>query len=292
MRTIMGFIPANFAAASLVPLFFVATVSLAQSQSANPASGSSSGAPPSTPVSAATGEELLSKTAKLYYSASSAGLESFTCLVHPEWREFLLTADKSATIAENDPRITQLSGARISLQADLSGNANVQWSAPSSLESAKLYANLKTATSQTLEGFIQFWAPFMNGSMIPDSASGVEIQPANGGYIIRSVHGQTATGEFIDTNLILHQFDLGLGDMTLRFLPVYKTTPQGLLVASFVSHILPSAASNRQPQEMHVDLQYQTVNGFPIPANVAIEVVGTGKFHFAFDGCSVQRAAH
>ena len=39
---------------------------------------------------------------------------------------------------------------------------------------------------------------------------------------------------------------------------------------------------------MNVDIDYQTINGFPIPDKLNMEVIGTGKFNFTFDGCATS----
>jgi hypothetical protein len=56
---------------------------------------------------------------------------------------------------------------------------------------------------------------------------------------------------------------------------------------NFVAHILLAGTPPDQVQEMHVAIDYQTVDGFPIPARLIMSVVNSGKFDLNLDGCTV-----
>jgi hypothetical protein len=40
---------------------------------------------------------------------------------------------------------------------------------------------------------------------------------------------------------------------------------------------------------MNVAVLYQTIDGFPIPSQIDMEVVGTGELNVALSQCTVQR---
>jgi hypothetical protein len=62
-----------------------------------------------------------------------------------------------------------------------------------------------------------------------------------------------------------------------------------LLVGEFHARIQSPESPASQAQQMQVGVEYQTVDGFPIPARLKMEVVGKGTFRFDFDGCTVSR---
>jgi len=61
-------------------------------------------------------------------------------------------------------------------------------------------------------------------------------------------------------------------------------------VSRFVARIRKTGASTEKAQEMHVEIYYQQVDGFPLPSRLNVEVVGTGVFNFQMDGCRANPA--
>jgi hypothetical protein len=241
-------------------------------------------------------DALLAKASALYYSNAKSGLAGFDCSIHPDWRALFNSVDKASTVAGDDPRVVLLNSVKITLHAHTTGDSTVDWTSPANPgaspdeNSASLLEAMHQATEQTLQGFLQFWAPFVDGSAVPDSADGLEITPADkGGYKIHLDQDGTAVTEVLSSSLLLEQFNVGMSGMNVNFIPSYTPTDQGLLVNSFLAHILPSAAAAAPEQEMRVSIEYQTVDGFPIPAKLNMETVNTGIFNFVLDGCTVSR---
>ena len=94
----------------------------------------------------------------------------------------------------------------------------------------------------------------------------------------------------------------GTGD-TLRNVPFTEQSIQSMLdrmgvnirgaslrnrnvAAVIVTAELPSGGEAGQRQDMHVSIQYQTVNNVYLPSTLNMDVVGTGTFSYTFDGCS------
>jgi hypothetical protein len=75
----------------------------------------------------------------------------------------------------------------------------------------------------------------------------------------------------------------------VHFQPSYKATAEGLLVEHFVAHLRQTADPQAAFQEMRVGIEYQTIDGFPIPARLNMEVVGTGILNSTLGGCTVSR---
>jgi hypothetical protein len=258
----------------------------------SPASSSSSTR--STPGSISD-DGLLARAGKLYYSTTRAGLDSFVCKVHPDWRAIFVSTSKDDTIAEDDPRIVLLKTVRITLHGRLKGGSTIDWTpvanpdSPVSADSARMLESMRGGTNQTLQGFMQFWAPFVDGSTIPGNAEGLQISKTEDGHRIHADLSGTALTETLDDSLILRRFDVVAGGMTVHFAPSFKPTDKGLLVNAFHAQIQPSGVQPGQAQEMNVEIEYQTVDGFPIPARISMQVVNVGDFRFVLDGCTVNR---
>jgi hypothetical protein len=262
------------------------------------ATASASQVTPNPPIAATKeNDELLAKTAKLYYSTGRAGMEGFDCAVHPDWRALFAKANKNIVIAEDDPRIVLLKSVEITLHAHMKGGSTLEWiQAPSpdkplDDDSTAMLDSMHRATEQTLEGFLQFWTPFIDGSVVPASSEGLGIETSSKGYTFHAEDKGTKLTEVFNNSLTLEEFDVAMGTMAIQFSPSYKATDQGMLVTSFAAHIQAPAKMPGQAEQMRVQVEYQAVDGFPIPARINMEVADTGIFNFDFDGCRANRTS-
>jgi len=261
------------------------------------------GAHPQTPrvaapaVSAADSANaaFLAKAGQLYYSTSKAGLKSFDCAVHPEWRTLFASAAPPGTpVADDDAKILLLKTVAITLHGRLAGGSSLDWIVPADpakpidAESKTALDGVHKGSEQTLIGFMQFWVPFIDGSVIPSSTDGIEFTRTDKGVTLHADQGGTTLTEVLGSDMVLQQFNVVTGGAKIDFSPRYKPTDQGLLVNAFLAHIQPPSTPADQAVEMRVDIEYQKVSGFPIPSEINVEVVGQGKFNFALDGCSVN----
>ena len=275
------------------------TALLAIGLSAAAAGAQAPASAPSAPQSAQAAQpnpdtEWLANTSALYYSSAKAGLTGFDCAVHPDWHTLFASANKGETIADDDPRIVLLKSVKITIHAHMMGNSTIEWVAdsrpdkPRGDSSTALLDGMHQSVEQTLEGFLQFWSPFMEVSVVPDSVQGLEITHTPTVHTIHAKEGDTEMTEVFSHELVLEQFNVNMKGTAIKFSPTYKSTPQGLLVSKFAAHILPAGAPPEQAQVMNVAVDYQTVNGLTIPGQLSMDVIGTGTFNFTFDGCSTN----
>lgn len=289
---------ARHGAAFLAGWLLSAAIAHAQNAPASPSQAAAPGQPTSQSQAAAKGnfnDELLAKASKLYYSTAKAGLDGFDCTVHPDWPQLFISAQKGAAIAADDSRVQLLNSVKVTLHARMKGGSILDWSAPANpdkpldQDSTSLLDGMHKATEQTLQGFLQFWIPFVDGSAVPSSSEGLEVTQNEKGYKLHALTEGTEVTEQLDTSLLLQHFNVVMSSATVDFAPAYKYTDKGLLVNSFLAHILPAGAPPEQVQELHVAIEYQAIDGFPIPAKLFMEVINTGTFNFALDGCTVSR---
>jgi len=268
------------------------TATIAGAQSA-PAEKNASDQPAPTAQTKAD-LEWLSKTSKLYYSSAKAGLTGFDCAIHPDWQTVFATVGKDANVAADDPRIALLNSVKITVHAHMRGPSTIEWVAdsnpdkPLSQESTDLLDGLHRSIEQTLEGFLQFWGPFFENTVVPDTTDGLEITHTPTVHTIRAKQGDTELTEVFSNDLVLEQFNVNMSGTSIKFVPTYQPSPQGLLVSAFDAHIRPAGSSPEQAQVMKVGIEYQPVGALMVPGKLKMEVVGTGVFNFVFDGCTTN----
>jgi hypothetical protein len=237
----------------------------------------------------------LARTSKLYYSSSKAGLTGFDCEAHPDWQALIASATRGDPLPADDPRMILLKSVKVAIHAHMRGGSTIDWTDanennPLDQHSIDTLDGLHRTVEQMLEGFLQFWTPFIEDSVVPDSADGLDITHTPTVHTIHAHQGDTELTEVFSTDLILEQFNVNMSGTSIKFAPTYKPTPKGLLVSGFRAHVLPAGTPADQAQDMNVDIDYQTINGFPIPDKLSMDVIGTGKFNFTLDGCATTKA--
>jgi hypothetical protein len=256
---------------------------------------------PVTTAPADPNAAFLAKASSLYYSTTKQGLTGFDCTVHPDWVNIFKIVEKQSTPtasvhAEYDKDVELLNSLKITLHARLTGpGSGMDWEpgtmAPPDAESLEMVDHMHQATGQNLQGFLQFWTPLVNGSVIPDSTAGIDVEKTETGHTIHAVDGSTKITEVLDSGNILKQSILEVGDAKITLNPTYKQTPNGLLVNGFTARIQPPGATPEKQQKMTVGVEYQTVKDFLIPRTLTMGEVGMGSFTFTFDGCTVNPPA-
>jgi len=284
--------PSRVLAAFLVA-GYLAAGALAQTPAASPTPSALSGSSPSSASkdADAANSAFLASAGKIYYSSITTGLTAFDCAVHPDWRTMMLSAKPGSATADDDPRILALKTAKITLHGRLTGSSSLDWNLPADpakpldQDTTEQIDSMHKASERTLLGFMQFWSPFVDGSVIPSTIDGLQITKTEKGHTIHADEGGAEMTEVLDNQMVMQQFKVAVGGAKIDFSPRYKPTDQGLLVNGFLAKIQTPSTPADQAEEMHVEIDYQTVAGFPLPSNIDIEVVGQGKFNFALDGC-------
>jgi hypothetical protein len=173
----------------------------------------------------------------------------------------------------------------------MSGPSTVEWvripdpEKPLDADASLLLDRMHEATEQAIQGFLQFWIPFVDGSVVPPSSQGLKITRSATDFTIQGERAGAQVTEIFSNEMILQHFNVMTGGVSIRFNPFYQSTEKGLLVNHFDAHIEPVGQASGPAQVMHVQVLYATVDGLPIPSNLNMEVVGTGTFSMAMDGC-------
>jgi len=239
-------------------------------------------------------DELLAKASKLYFSTASVGLDGFDCAIQPDWHTLFVSTNKGVAFAEDDSRIVLLKKVKVTLHARVKGGSTIDWvpdpGQTLNQDSTSQLDQMHKATEQTLRGFLQFWIPFVDGSVVPSNSKGLQISKTATGFTFHAASNGTEVTEIMSNDLILQQYNVVTAGSSIKFAPSYESSEKGLLVNRFVAHIQQIGPPPGPVREMHVEIYYKTISEIPIPAKLNVEVIGTGIFNFAFDGCQVSKA--
>ena len=237
----------------------------------------------------------LEKTAGIYFSSRKEGLAGFDCEVHPDWHALFVSANHGKEISEGNPSLEALQKVKVRMHARMLGGSTIEWVAdtdPSASDNdptSTMLENMHMTVQQMLEGFLQFWSPFMEVTVVPSKTNGLEITHTPTAHTIHAKQGATELTETFNSNLVLEHFDVMLSGTSIEFAPTFEPTPQGMLVKAFEADIHPAGATPEQTQKMLVHIEYQKVNNLTIPGQLNMEIAGTGNFNFGFDGCTVEK---
>jgi hypothetical protein len=265
-------------------------VACAQSAPAPPAPPADPRAASPLPAAPDPNADFLAKASQLYYSSAKAGLRGFDCRIHADWRTALLSEQPNPSVTLNSPQVQLLKSVAITLHGRLTGGSTIDWNPPPaatplSPQSQDLLDHMHQGVERSLTGFMQFWAPFIDGSVIPATSQGIEITHEETVHTIHADQGGVSLTEILGKDLVIQQFNVVTGDAKINFSPRYKSTAQGLLASGFNANMQGPSDAADHAQHMQVDVEYQTVSGFPIPARIVMEVAGGEKFDFALDEC-------
>ncbi|MGB0063107.1 MAG: hypothetical protein WBP85_01565 [Terracidiphilus sp.] len=246
--------------------------------------------PPAAPSS--TNDDWLAQARKMYYSSTVSGLKGFDCEMRPNWEALFLTQNGGQMSATNQAKVTLLGSVKVALHARMDGSSVLDWNSPPQqldADQTKMLSDMHSALDQTLvQGFMQFWTPFIERQVIPDSPSGLEMAATDdGGRKIHIKQPDVELFETFDNGHILREYIVVLTGTKIEITPTYSPSDHGLVITHFHAFIRP-ADETQKVQEMNVDVGYQWLEGFPIPSRLEMEVLGTAQLKLAFENCTVQ----
>ena len=175
---------------------------------------------------------------------------------------------------------------KVELKSDLSGQADVKFiegvPAPAEREAGlkKLVGSLK----EMLDGFVQAWAPTLNGTIIPDAP--VSMKKTPGGYLLKDASGD-GSEETLDDGLHLTSLNVKSEAMSSTMRTTFTASPRGLLMTEMEGTY--SEPASAPPTAVSMKAGFAAVDGFELPSSLVVTVPNVASFHFAFSGCAVQK---
>jgi hypothetical protein len=225
----------------------------------------------------------------LYYTPTSAGLNSFKCNVSFNWKAFLNAFAKSP-IADDNPVLIYLNTTKLSVSDDLNGKGQLIWADTTKPPDgfAAGGAQMQGGMRQMFDAYFQTWNAYMNGSMVPTPDKTVVVTPDGDGVQLRGLTPNETLIEKFDKNMLLTETHVANATIDELDHPVFTRTPDGLVLSSInsLSHQPPSAPAAK----LDLSTTYAMVGKFQLPASVTFTVENVGTFLFNLTGCQVNTA--
>jgi len=228
--------------------------------------------PPHSGLCQTTKPESRLLTARaLYYTPTTAGLESFSCKVAVDWKGLLGDAS-GKEIKDDNPLLVYLNSAQLALNDTLRGNGSLEWADTATpAESVKdPAAKMKEGLGQMLSGFFDTWNVYMNGTMVPAPDRTTTLTPENKGMHLHAEQGQSVLDEDYDENMLLTHVHVVSGTIDVDAVPVFVDTPDGRIISSVQSaYRQPSTAP---PVYLTMGVEYGQVNGYHLPSKIRYQM--------------------
>ena len=223
----------------------------------------------------------------LYYTPTTAGLRSFSCDARLQWHDILERSSGGKTIPADAPAVVYLDKVKISFTATMDGQAKIDWIPPEGEfpGDATGYNQIKGGVQQMLQGFFQFWAPNINGTLLPSPNDDFHLVTESTGYRIYVSDAQNSVEEVVDHDHVFKELHVKTPSMTGDFALTFSPSPEGLKITGADGNVSQGGGA---PVHIRFGLDYQPVGGFQVPHNVSMEVVNVGRFDYIFDNCTTS----
>ena len=244
------------------------------------------GAVPAQEVPKEKQPALLLAAREQYYNLRAAGVQSYTCDVAFDWNGFFI-AVTGKPLAADDPTMVYLNGLKVQLMSDLSGQAAVTFAETGPAPDGKGpgLQKLQASIKQMMEGFVQAWAPTLNGTIIPDSP--VFMQKTPEGYLLRDSRAD-GSEETLDKTLRLTNLTVKTEAVASSLRTTFTSSPQGLLMTEMEGNYSQPASAPPTPIDMKAG--FALTGAYQLPSSLVVTVPSVASFRFAFTGCVVKKS--
>jgi hypothetical protein len=231
--------------------------------------------------------ERMALARALYYTPTTAGLHSFQCAVHTDWKDLLQRVGQQDVAADN-PFLTYLNATRLSAYDDLHGSGSLTWTNDATMPDGKDEAigRMRSGMMQMFQGFFQSWNAYMDGSMVPLVDKTVMVSNAGDGVDLHAASKDVDMTEHYDRNMLLTTVHVVMPQVDITAYPTYADSPDGRLVTSVRSllHQPPTAPA----LEVTFDLTYARVGSYMLPSTLRYGVKNVAQFYFTLSGCVIN----
>ena len=245
------------------------------------------------PVACAFGQappdsQIVEDARTAYYNLHDQGLNEFRCDVRVDWSAGLVSQNgDSAPIAELLPLLRQthfeavvgITGApRVSLRFD---------GAPGD----EMAARLRTASvgvERSLNGVLQELSSILFGSLLPPDRD-YHLEAQGDHFRITFGSDEVRIVETMNKDHALQEMIVATQKSTVSVRPQFRPGEKGFLPVVIDSSV---EAAGADKVELHVEIAYQTLEGFNLPQTVSVrdkELAGGALVQFSFSNYQVTR---
>ena len=211
--------------------------------------------------------QLLLKARQIYYVLQNQGLKSFQCTVQPDWAKFAKAMTQSGASVD-DAKIALVTPVAFTATVDNEGTATATPFLASGGTIDPSVNQMVGGAKQVIEGFFKSWGSIVvTGIFAPSDDTNLTLSNQPDGYHFSQKMDQTNVDIVLNGDSLLITLKVATPSTIVVMNPKYAKTDKGLLLSSVNSDI------NNGTQKVNFDVQYQTVEGFQLPAKVGYQVV-------------------
>lgn len=224
-----------------------------------------------------------------YYNLHDQGLREFRCDVRVDWTAGLVSQNgDAAPVAELLPVLRQthfeavvraMGAPRVSLLFD--------GAAPSDEMAARLRA-ASAGVEGSLNGVLQELASVLFGSLLPPDRD-YHLEAQGDHFRITFGSDEVRIVETMNRDQALEEMIVATQKSTVSVRPQFKRGEKGFVPVAIDSSV---EAAGADKVELHVEIAYQTVEGFNVPQTVRVrdqELAGGAPLQFSFSNYQVTR---
>lgn len=230
--------------------------------------------------------QVIQQIRMLYYTPTTAGLQSVSCSVAVDWHEILRDAAAGNGVAETDPRLLYLNKVRISITASLDGTSDIEWLGPSGdyPGGAAAMAKLEGGTKKVMASYIQTWAGFLNGTLLPKPTDDFHLAPISDGYQMTVAQNNISIDARLAPDYTIKEYHVKTSAFDVDMFPSFRKTTQGLLFTGYEADYKGAPLSGH----LTVKSDDQQVGGYYVPLTFQMVFLNLGQFDFTFKNCTVN----
>ncbi len=233
-------------------------------------------------------ESRLVTARALYYTPTTAGLESFSCKVSVDWKG-VLGAASGKEIADDNALLVYLNAVQLTLSDKLRSSGSLDWfeTATPTGPAKDAAAKMKEGLGQMVSGFFTSWNPFLNGTMVPAPDKTTTLTPQNKGMHLHAEQGQSILDEDYDQNMLLTSIHAVSGAIDAKIVPVFTDTPDGRIISSVQGEYRQPATA--PPVYLTMDIEYGEVNGYRLPSQIHYAVKNVLQMDINLSNCIAKQ---
>jgi hypothetical protein len=242
--------------------------------------------------SAADKQEIIRQAKRAYYNLPSQGLIEMQSAVVPNWGA-ILKEELKTDVPPDHPAFKILNGLHFRLSLDEKGAAKLTHQTDNTPTDQASIENMNQTISgveQVLSGFSQTVAPFLFTSPFPEVESAYELEEQGDQYRLSYKEGQFDVLTIMKKDFAIVEFKVSGPEFNASVKPQFKSTPKGFLVTGYQATY--QASSGTESYQLSVQIDYQEVEGFQVPAKLGVDATvnaATHKMELQFTGYQIKK---
>jgi hypothetical protein len=241
----------------------------------------------SAPAPCADKSAILRHAKETYYNLKANGLGDFTCQVSPDFEAAYKDIQMDAVGRDQILPAAKKINFQVAVGPTGASAVSHQFSeAPPTEEVAQRLQKVAGGMEQIISGFFKTWSNMMINSPFSDDEYQIEESPQ--GYALTGNKGETQVNVGLTRDLVMTTLSVRTSAFEGTLRPQFSSHEGGLLLKSYDA----TYKSGNSSQDLTVKIDYQDIEGLPIPNMIEVLMVlpqGRMDAPIRFTNCKVTR---